>query len=77
MRSLKQSEEGDNKIAALILTFVAIYIYALLEPTVKVFILIGVPWMDEVTATIFSIVPLGIFIGIIWAGAMLINTPTR
>lgn len=77
MRSLTYSKEADNKIAALILTFVAIYIYALLEPTVKVFILIGIPSMDEVTATIFSIIPLAIFIGIIWLGAMMVNTPTK
>lgn len=67
--------KGYSKISALVLTFMAIYVYSCIEPAFKLILMASYENMDSFVASILSFVPLGIFLAILWMGALLLGQP--
>lgn len=76
-KQMKRGLRGNGRIYALITTFIAVYAYACIEPALKAIIQATVPGMDDVTATVISVIPIAIFIGIIWFGAILLSPASQ
>jgi hypothetical protein len=64
---------ADGIVYSLIITFLALFTYAILYPFLKAIIMASMPGIGEVEALVILVIPVAIFIGILWGVTWLIQ----
>jgi hypothetical protein len=71
MRNKRLKAEGI--VYSLIITFMAVFVYAIIYPAFKSILIASYPSMGEVEITLFLVIPVAIFISILWGITWLIQ----
>lgn len=64
---------SEGIIYSFIVTFMALFAYAILYPSFKAIISMSLPGMGDVEATVILVIPVAIFLSILWGVTWLIQ----